>query len=133
MMMVVCIVCMSCAFTCIDIKSFYHQTDEAGRRRFSSSTSSGPSPSTAAAGFRGVRISKFRHVYGTGSRKQSCYEDIRISKAPHDSQFCAVNPKFIAVVLEVAGGGAFQVLPLEWVSCSCRQDFFGKRFRMQKG
>uniref|UniRef100_A0A915KSB1 Coronin n=1 Tax=Romanomermis culicivorax TaxID=13658 RepID=A0A915KSB1_ROMCU len=39
---------------------------------------------------------------------------VRITGSAHDSQFCAVNPKFIAVVLEVAGGGAFQVLPLKW-------------------
>lgn len=65
--------------------------------------------------FRAVRVSKFRHVYGQTARREHSYEGIRISGSAHDSQLCAVNPKFIAVVLEVAGGGAFQVLPLKWM------------------
>lgn len=68
--------------------------------------------------FRGVRVSKLRHVYGQSSRREQCYESLRITTSAHDSQFCAVNPKFIAVAIEVAGGGAFQVLPLKWVSYS---------------
>lgn len=41
---------------------------------------------------------------------------MNITKNAHDSHFCAVNPKFIAIVTEVAGGGAFIVLPLDAVS-----------------
>jgi len=41
---------------------------------------------------------------------------MRITKDAHDSSFCAVNPKFMAVVLESAGGGVFLVLPLTQVS-----------------
>ena len=29
-----------------------------------------------------------------------------------DGNYCAMNPKFIAVVVEVGGGGSFDVLPL---------------------
>lgn len=60
-----------------------------------------------------VRSSKYRHIFGNPSRKELCYENVRITKNAHDSNFCAVNPKFMAVVTEASGGGAFLVLPLE--------------------
>ncbi|XP_076342004.1 coronin-2B-like isoform X1 [Tachypleus tridentatus] len=62
--------------------------------------------------FRGVRSSKFRHVFGSPARKDSCYECIKITKNAHDSHFCAVNPKFVAIVTESAGGGSFLVIPI---------------------
>eukprot|EP00090_Calanus_glacialis_P031332 TRINITY_DN5161_c0_g1_i1.p1 TRINITY_DN5161_c0_g1~~TRINITY_DN5161_c0_g1_i1.p1 ORF type:complete len:623 (-),score=166.62 TRINITY_DN5161_c0_g1_i1:111-1979(-) len=63
--------------------------------------------------FRGIRASKFRHVYGLPAKKEKCYENVRISRNAHDSNYCAANPKFLAVVVEVGGGGSFLVLPLE--------------------
>ncbi|XP_070545785.1 coronin-1C-A-like isoform X2 [Ptychodera flava] len=63
--------------------------------------------------FRGVRTSKYRHVYGNPARKEKCYENVKITRNAHDSNFCAVNPKFIAVVTETAGGGSFLVLPIQ--------------------
>ncbi|XP_055332723.1 coronin-1A-like isoform X2 [Paramacrobiotus metropolitanus] len=62
-----------------------------------------------------IRPSKFRHVYGDPAKKPLCYENIRISKNAHDTYFACVNPKFLAVITESAGGGSFQVLPLEKV------------------
>ena len=62
-----------------------------------------------------VRTSRFRHVFGKALKKEQCYDNIRISKNSWDSNFCAVNPKFLAVVLEAAGGGAFLVVPLNKV------------------
>ncbi|XP_050428555.1 coronin-1C [Adelges cooleyi] len=59
-----------------------------------------------------VRSSKFRHVYGTALKREYCYDNIRVSKSSWDSTFCAVNPKFVACIVESAGGGAFIVLPL---------------------
>ncbi|XP_077483425.1 coronin-2B-like isoform X3 [Amblyomma americanum] len=67
----------------------------------------------AKTSFRGVRSSKFRHVFGSPARKGQCYECVKITKDAHDSYFCAVNPKFIAIVTETAGGGSFLVLPIE--------------------
>nr|XP_017209757.2 coronin-2B isoform X2 [Danio rerio] len=58
------------------------------------------------------RSSKFRHVYGKAGSREQCYEGIPITHSVHDNQFCAVNPKFLAVVTESAGGGAFIVIPL---------------------
>ena len=66
--------------------------------------------------FRVVRQSKFRHVFGQALKKDQCYDNIRITKSSWDSTFCAVNPHFVAIITEAAGGGAFLVLPLDKVS-----------------
>ncbi|KAF0294879.1 Coronin-2B [Amphibalanus amphitrite] len=63
--------------------------------------------------FRGVRSSKFRHIFGSPARRDRCYDSLKITRNAHDGNFCAANPKFVAVVTEVAGGGAFVVIPLE--------------------
>ncbi|XP_077600579.1 uncharacterized protein LOC144215484 isoform X1 [Stigmatopora nigra] len=59
-----------------------------------------------------VRKSKFRHVFGQTVKNDQCYDDIRVSRVTWDSSFCAVNPKFVAIIIEASGGGAFLVLPL---------------------
>uniref|UniRef100_G3P236 Coronin n=1 Tax=Gasterosteus aculeatus aculeatus TaxID=481459 RepID=G3P236_GASAC len=59
-----------------------------------------------------VRQSKFRHVFGQAVKNDQCYDDIRVSRVTWDSSFCAVNPKFVAIIIEASGGGAFLVLPL---------------------
>lgn len=65
---------------------------------------------------RVVRASKFRHVFGQAVKNDQCYDDIRVSRVTWDSAFCAVNPKFVAIIVEASGGGAFLVLPLHKVS-----------------
>lgn len=60
-----------------------------------------------------VRFSKFRHVYGTAAKPEDQYTDIKVTRTSWDSNFCAVNPKFVAIVVEGAGGGPFLVLPIE--------------------
>lgn len=62
------------------------------------------------------RSSKFRHVYGKPASKEKCYNCVPITRNVHDNNFCAVNPHFIAVVTECAGGGAFLVIPIHQVS-----------------
>ncbi|XP_068606350.1 coronin-1A [Brachionichthys hirsutus] len=59
-----------------------------------------------------VRTSKFRHVFGQAAKADQCYDDIRISQMTWDSNFCSVNPKFVAMIVDASGGGAFMVLPL---------------------
>ncbi|XP_077773808.1 coronin-1C isoform X1 [Podarcis muralis] len=61
---------------------------------------------------RVVRQSKFRHVFGQAVKNDQCYDDIRVSRVTWDSSFCAVNPNFVAIIIEASGGGAFLVLPL---------------------
>lgn len=63
--------------------------------------------------FRGIRSSKFKHVYGAPAKRLDCYENVKITRNAGDANFCAVNPKFLAVVVEVGGGGSFLVLPLD--------------------
>lgn len=64
---------------------------------------------------RVVRTSKFRHVFGKADKRDQGYDNIRITKSSWDSTFCAVNPKYLAVITEAAGGGAFLVLGLDKV------------------
>ena len=59
-----------------------------------------------------VRSSKFRHVFGTPKKKDQCYDNVRLTKSPWESNMSDVNGKFLAVVLESQGGGAFLVCPL---------------------
>ncbi|XP_026481952.1 coronin-2B-like isoform X2 [Ctenocephalides felis] len=74
--------------------------------------------------FRGVRSSRFRHVYGAPARRERCYDGVPVTRNAHDAHFCAVNGKFVAIVTEVAGGGAFLVLPIEQTG---RIDFHASR------
>ncbi|KAM3187501.1 hypothetical protein ACTXT7_002146 [Hymenolepis weldensis] len=60
-----------------------------------------------------VRTSKFKHIIGKPNKKEFCYDEIRITKSSWDSTFCSVNPKYLAIITEAAGGGAFLVLPIE--------------------
>lgn len=64
------------------------------------------------------RSSKFRHVYGKAASKDKCYDCVPITHSVHDNHFCAVNPHFVAVVTECAGGGAFLVIPIHQVSAA---------------
>lgn len=57
-----------------------------------------------------VRKSHFRHVFGSAAKKDKCYEGFNCSKNSVESPYCAVNPKFLAVIIASAGGGAFLVL-----------------------
>lgn len=58
------------------------------------------------------RSSKFRHVFGKPATKESCYDGVPITRSVQDNNFCAVNPRFLAVITEGAGGGAFLVLSI---------------------
>ncbi|XP_055872822.1 coronin-1A-like isoform X2 [Biomphalaria glabrata] len=57
-----------------------------------------------------LRASKFRHVFGSQCRREQTFENVRITRNTHDSNFCSVNPRFLAVVTESSGGGAFAIL-----------------------
>ncbi|XP_046724844.1 coronin-2B isoform X1 [Silurus meridionalis] len=56
--------------------------------------------------------SKFRHVYGKPASKGQSYDGLPITHGVHDNHCCAINPLFIAVVTECAGGGAFIVISI---------------------
>lgn len=61
---------------------------------------------------RFVRNSKYRHVFGKEFKKEERYDNVRLSKSTTtESTMCAVNTKFVAVILEARGGGSFIVFP----------------------
>ncbi|KAI3333382.1 hypothetical protein F4824DRAFT_472334 [Ustulina deusta] len=62
---------------------------------------------------RFVRSSKYRHVFGKSTRKEFCYDNLRISRNAWDTNLIKANPEFLAVNWEASGGGAFAVIPLE--------------------
>ncbi|KAB8069773.1 hypothetical protein BDV29DRAFT_45061 [Aspergillus leporis] len=62
---------------------------------------------------RFVRSSKYRHVFGRSTRKEQCYDNLRVSANPWDSNLVKVNPKYLSVNWAAGGGGAFAVIPLE--------------------
>uniref|UniRef100_A0A3P9ID39 Coronin n=1 Tax=Oryzias latipes TaxID=8090 RepID=A0A3P9ID39_ORYLA len=55
------------------------------------------------------RCSKFRHVFGKAATKENCFDGVPITRSVQDNNFCAVNPRFLAVITECGGGGAFLV------------------------
>ncbi|EKV06640.1 Actin-binding protein, putative [Penicillium digitatum] len=62
---------------------------------------------------RFVRSSKYRHVFGRSTRKDQCFDNLRVSRNAWDTNLLKVNPKHIAVNWEAGGGGAFAIIPLE--------------------
>ncbi|KAK2836902.1 Coronin-like protein crn1 [Arthroderma sp. PD_2] len=61
---------------------------------------------------RFVRSSKYRHIFGRSTRKDQCYDSLRVSTNAWDTNLLKVNPQYLSVNWETGGGGAFAVLPL---------------------
>ncbi|KAI0841741.1 DUF1900-domain-containing protein [Hypoxylon sp. FL0890] len=61
---------------------------------------------------RFVRASKYRHVFGKSTRKEFCYDNLRISRNAWDTNLVKANPEYLSVNWEASGGGAFAVIPL---------------------
>lgn len=61
---------------------------------------------------RFVRASKYRHVFGKGTKKEHCYDNLRISKNAWDTNLIKANPEYVSVNWEASGGGAFAVIPI---------------------
>jgi len=61
--------------------------------------------------------SRFRHVYGSPASRDQCYDGVRVSTGSgYDASLCAVNRRFVAIIVGSSGGGVFLVLPLNMVS-----------------
>ncbi|TRY60277.1 hypothetical protein DNTS_009653 [Danionella cerebrum] len=56
----------------------------------------------------------FGHVIGKAVEKWRCYCSLSITQCVQDNHLCAVNPRFVAVVTECTGGGAFLVIPINY-------------------
>ncbi|KAH8589297.1 hypothetical protein B0O99DRAFT_523532 [Bisporella sp. PMI_857] len=61
---------------------------------------------------RFVRASKYRHVFGKSTKKESCYDNLHISRNAWDTNLVKANPEYISVNWESGGGGAFAVIPV---------------------
>jgi len=60
-----------------------------------------------------VRTSKYRHVFAENAKLDASYANLKLSKNPWDSNYCAVNSQFLAVCWQTGGGGAAGVIPLK--------------------
>jgi len=56
------------------------------------------------------RRSKYRHVFADQPKNEDCWNGIKLTNESWDSNYCAVNPKYIAISWDVGGGGAVGVL-----------------------
>ncbi|EXJ95397.1 hypothetical protein A1O1_00518 [Capronia coronata CBS 617.96] len=61
---------------------------------------------------RFVRSSKYRHVFGRPTRKEQCYDNVKVSKNAWDTNLIKANPEYLSVNWDSSGGGAFAVIPL---------------------
>ncbi|PTB64371.1 DUF1900-domain-containing protein [Trichoderma citrinoviride] len=64
---------------------------------------------------RFVRASKYRHIFGKPTKKEFCYDNLRISRNAWDTNLVKVrkaNAEYLSVNWESSGGGAFAVIPL---------------------
>jgi len=59
---------------------------------------------------RVVRSSKFRHVFGTPAKKELTYDGVKPSRSAWDSNKVSASSKFIGLIWDASGGGAFAVL-----------------------
>lgn len=52
-----------------------------------------------------------RHAFGTANKRDQCFDNLKVSRSAWDTNLVSANQQFIAVNLEVGGGGAFAVIP----------------------
>jgi len=57
-----------------------------------------------------VRSSKFRHVFGSGSKKENLYDNLKPSKGAWDTNKIKASNKYVGLIWESRGGGAFAVI-----------------------
>jgi WD40 repeat protein len=62
---------------------------------------------------RVVRSSKFRHVFGTAAKKELTYDGVKPTRSAWDSNKVAASNKFIGLIWDAQGGGAFAVIDVE--------------------
>lgn len=59
-----------------------------------------------------VRSSAYRHVYGEPTRKEKCYDNIRLTTNAFDANLAKSNGKYISLNWDASGGGSFAVIPI---------------------
>ena len=58
-----------------------------------------------------VRASKYRHVFGSGSKKEACYDGARVSLDSNDWHLVKANTRFMSIHWDSVGGGSFLIHP----------------------
>lgn len=61
---------------------------------------------------RFVRASKYRHVFGQAAKKENGLENVRVSSNAWDTNLLNASAQYLSINYQVAGGGAFAILPL---------------------
>lgn len=61
---------------------------------------------------RFVRNSKYRHVFADTPKKQNVYDNVKVTGSAWDTDLISASASYLAINWQVAGGGAFGVLPL---------------------
>ncbi|CAG8479974.1 11183_t:CDS:2 [Ambispora gerdemannii] len=51
------------------------------------------------------------HVFGTSSKHENCFDNVKVSANAWDTNLVKVNPTFVALNWNAGGGGAFAVIP----------------------
>ncbi|KAI8920174.1 hypothetical protein PhCBS80983_g05481 [Powellomyces hirtus] len=59
---------------------------------------------------RFVRASKYRHVFGNATKRDQCFDNLKVSRNAWDTNLVKANPLFISINIEASGGGAFAVI-----------------------
>jgi len=62
---------------------------------------------------RVVRSSKFRHVFGTPAKKELTYDGLKPSRSAWDNNKLTASNKYIGLIWDAGGGGAFVVLDID--------------------
>ncbi|KAI9219942.1 hypothetical protein BC828DRAFT_406252 [Blastocladiella britannica] len=61
---------------------------------------------------RFVRASKYRHVFGTPSKRDQCFDNVRVSQSAWDTNLVKANAQYISINWNAVGGGSFAVIPV---------------------
>jgi len=61
---------------------------------------------------RVVRASKFRHIFGTGAKKEACFIGTKLTNSAWDSNFIACSTTHFAMAWASAGGGVYAVFDI---------------------
>ncbi|OLL26329.1 Coronin-like protein crn1 [Neolecta irregularis DAH-3] len=59
-----------------------------------------------------VRASKFRHVFAQPSKREQCYDNVKITRNAWDSNLIQCNSSYLSINWNINSGGSFGVIPL---------------------
>ncbi|GAB1226890.1 hypothetical protein ENUP19_0307G0011 [Entamoeba nuttalli] len=69
--------------------------------------------------YRFIRTSKYRHVFGTEFKNDQQYSGTKMTNSAWDSNIIVCGYKHFSMIWDVAGGGAFAVIPYTRIGKQC--------------